>query len=254
MSANWPIGYGLVNYWHTVDPVPFAKALKKAGCNLTAIEWVPWFDVKPCSCKKTGGSSLYGGCAKKPHPKLAQKFVYEMSKRGITTLVIQENRNSCACRAEDDAYRASMLKKILKLQEHGSIWYEPFSEPWVKSAGTEQFVKYARSIVPIQVPFVIPDKERHVPIKQPYWSNVPFSYLDVHPDSDAAVMAGLRKGHPVLVNSDCTGTLNPGPTRARVWAKESARTKTGLHIYDFRGKTPDLAVISVLGEVINGSI
>jgi hypothetical protein len=244
--ANWPIGYHWSNGWAGRDYVPYAKMLKRAGMNLAGFECYDWFEVQPCDCKKTGGSSRYGGCNAKAHWKDAQRLISTMAARGITTVVTFENRNSCACRQKDDEWRRRKFRKALKLAEFGPIWIIPTSEPWAGSS-VEAFVRWARSVTPPSIPFVIPSREKARLV--PYYSGLAANYLDIHPCSITEAERALQLGPMALVQTDCTGTLDPGPKNAARLARLSGQTKAGFLIYRFEGD-PRPDTIEACGAVI----
>lgn len=248
--ANWPIGYHWSNEWRGQDYEPFAKALKRAGMNIAGLECFDWFEVQPCDCKKTGGSSRYGGCNTKGHWRDAQRFVATMAAREIATVVTFENRNSCACRRKDDDWRRRQYAKALKLGEFGAIWIIPSSEPWAGSDNAA-FVRWARSATPAHVPFVIPSRRKDR--LEAYYPGIAASFLDIHPCSMAEADRALRLGPSALVQTDCTGTLDPGPANAAKLARLSAQTKTPLLIYRFEG-APRLDTIEAMGREIKAAM
>lgn len=245
-KANWPIGYHWSNEWIGKDFEPFAVALQEAGCTLAGFECFCWFEVQPCRCKKTGGSSRYGGCNAKAHWKEGQRFVATMAAHGITTAVTFENRNSCACRAKSDEWRKKQYRKALKLAEFGPIWIIPTSEPWAGSS-VEGFVRHARNVTPAHVPFVIPSREKTRLV--PYYSGLAANYLDIHPCNMSEAEKALQLGPVALVQTDCTGTLDPGPANAAKLARLSSQTKAGLLIYRFEGD-PRFDTIAAMGAEI----
>lgn len=246
--ANWPIGYHWSNEWAGGDFDGFAKALKRARMNLSGFECFDWFTGwEACRCKKTGGSSRYGGCNAKAAWKEAQRFVAAMAARKITTAVTFENRNSCACRAKDDEWRKRQYRKALKLAELGPIWIIPESEPWA-GPSIEGFVRWAREATPAPMPFVIPSRAKDR--IEPYWSGLapaPFLY-DIHPCSMAEAERALRISG-ALVQTDCTGTLDVGAANAYKLARLSGETKVAFLIYRFEG-APKLDTIEAMGQAI----
>lgn len=240
-KAASPIGYGLANYWHTIDPVAFAGALSDAGLNLTVIELMPWFTVKGGGCKHNGGLS------DQTFPQEATEFVEAMRAEGISTIVIGVNANNCKTKKWTTAEFQALNNAVMGIGP-ALVWYLPVNEPWTGGSITGGWNSLARKTW--TGTFLVADKSRNSASGQPYFA-VPHDLVTVNACTDEAAFDALESGHPVLVTTDCTGTLNPGPDRAAHLAKVALQTKTPLVIYDFRGEQPDLAVLAAMGNEVS---
>ena len=253
IRANWPIGYYVDNEFLTKgDFDRFGYVSRECGFTLTGCEWIDWFGVQPCKCKKTGGSSRYGGCNATPNPKQAKKFSETMNSYGLTVMWTMENRNACACRDQPDSWRDLQLKRILKhWSKFGrSILFEPFSEPWVKPDGTEAWVRRVAPTLPPEVRLIVPDRDGNKGSGSPRWTGLTDGlYNTVHPASVGDALSAMRFGQRVLVVTDHSGTLDPGAENCAKLAKESARTKAGLLIYRFEGQPREDSMRAMGAEI-----
>lgn len=241
-KAASPIGYGLPNYWHTIDPVAFAASLSEAGLNLTVIELVPWFTAKGSGCKHNGGLS------DQTFPQEAAEFIEAMRAEGIATIVFGINANNCKTK-QWGLPQFEHLNAFVTSFGPSLVWYLPVNEPW---ADDHSFTSLATGLArrTWHGTFLVADNGWNRATGHPYFGVVR-DYLTVNACTDEAAFDALESGHQVLVTTDCTGTLNPGPDRAAHLTKIALQTKTPFVVYDFRGETPDLAVIAAMGAEVS---
>lgn len=239
-----PVGYGLANYWHTVDPVAFADLLATNGLNLTVIELMPWFTVQGGGCKHNGGLS------DQLFPQEAVEFVDAMRDRGITTIVFGINANNCRVKGSWTTAEFQALNNFVVGLGPSLVWYLPINEPWTGGSITGGWNSLARSTW--TGTFLVADSGRNKANGTPFFG-VPHDYTTVNACTDEAAFDALESGHKVLVTTDCTGTLNPGPDRAAHLTKVALQAQTPFVVYDFRGQVPDSAVIVAMGQQVHAA-
>ena len=231
------LGYGLPNAWHEGDPAVLGDALVRAGLGLTVVEAIPWFTKRGPGCKHDGGLS------DQQFPSELHEFVGAMRERGILTIVMGVNANNCKVRTSWTTAEFQALDRSVQSLGPSLVWYLPINEPWAIGSMAGGWNSLARKTW--TGTFLVADKGRNNATGLPFFS-VPFDFVTVNACNDDAALAALASGLPVLVTTDCTGTLNPGPERAAGLAAAARASGAPLLIYDFRGTEPDLAVIEAL--------
>ncbi len=229
------IGYGVVNLWHTIDPSKLASLLHNAGCNFTEIEYVAWFDDRG----KVGKST-------ETRVKDASRFVREMRKRGITTLISLVNWNGEAQRAQDDDWYRARVREVRSQIGPNRVILLGVSEPddqeggkahrWMEIAGDEWKGRIA----------ACGDGGRGDPRAGR------FDLVDWHhcEDFDAKSVRLTTAGKQTINNTDCGPVLNPGPDRVRAMAKVALSRNAHFMVYGFKDVRIDESVIDTLGQEI----
>lgn len=242
-TAELPqIGYGIPNACHLVDSSLLADSLASADLGLTVCEAQPWFTKTGSGCKHNGGLS------DDFFPGALSGFVSDMRSRGIVTVLIGVNANNCKVRDTWDLSQFAILNDFVLSLGTEKVWYLPVNEPWTgRSALNSSMNSHARSLW--TGTFLVADQKRNHFSGEPYFA-VPKDFVTVNACTDEAAYTALESKGKVLVTTDCTGTLNPGPERAAGLARSAKLNGTPLVIYDFRGTTPDQAVISAMGAAI----
>lgn len=231
------LGYGLPNAWHQTDPTVLGDALVQAGLGLTVVEAIPWFTKRGSGCKHDGGLS------DRQFASLLHAFVGAMRERGIITIVMGVNANNCKVRAEWTTAEFEALDNSIQALGPLLVWYLPINEPWAGGPILGEWNSLSRKSW--TGTFLVADKGRNNATGLPFFS-VPFDFVTQNACNDEAAYAGLESGLPVIVTTDCTGTLNPGPERVAGLAAAARASGAPLLIYDFWGTSPDLDVIEAL--------
>jgi hypothetical protein len=233
------IGYGVVNLWHTIDAAKLASRLAEAGCTLTEIEYVAWFNKEAREGKST-----------ETHPEAARRFVDEMRRRRITTLISLVNWNSEAARKQDDDWFRARLLEVRRGVGPEGVILMGVSEPdgqedgkayrWMQIAAREWNGRRAAN----------GDGGRGEPHVEG------FDFADWHhcEDFDAKTVRVTVGGKPVINNTDCGPVLNPGPARVRAMARVAIKRNAHFCVYGFRDERIDEAVIDSLGEELRGRL
>ena len=233
--ASVLIGYGLVNLWHTIDCHELADLLYSAGCTMTEIEYVAWFNE---AARK--GRSI------ETHVELAKTFVDAMRRRNITTMISLVNWNAEAVRQQDDAWFQERLNEIIHSIGTKKVMLMGVSEPNADENGKayrwmEYTVKEWKGLK-----IANGDNGRGDPTVKG------FDLVDWHwcGDFDAKSVRLLTAGKPTINNTDCWPVLNPGPDRTRTMAQAALQRKANFNVYGFNDTKIDEDVIHVLGECI----
>jgi hypothetical protein len=229
------IGYGVVNHWHAIDPSRFANLLYSAGCTLTEIEYIPWFN-----------KSAREGQSIETDVKLAHRFIQEMRKRSVMTLISLVNWNGEAqCRQEDDWFRAH-VREISRTIGPEKVILLGVSEP----NGEEEGKAYR------WMRYVLEEWRGTNAANGDGGRGAPrisgFDYVDWHhcKDFDERSVRLLTAGVPTINNTDCTPVLNPGPERVQAMARVALKRRAHFLVYGFKDEAVDEEVIRVLGEEI----
>lgn len=238
------IGYGVVNFWHEVEPVSYSRALCNAGLTLTEIEYVPWTGEKQVECPgKYGGGQSYT-----TFPDRAERLIRENRRCEIATLVNVVNWNSCALRTRDDQWFRDRMGELLAIGPE-LVLLSPVSEPWNASDPEGKALRWTRIARGLWTGgFVLPGNRAQA---RPYWSGIPHDFVDLHHCSDDSVRAGLRNPDARLLhNTDCSPVVNPGPERAAGFTRYALDNRTNLLVYGFWDREPDAAVIQAMGAEV----
>ncbi len=229
------IGYGVVNLWHTIDPTKLAGLLYSAGCTLTEIEYVAWFNQ---AARK--GESV------ETHVEIARRFVEAMRKRRITTLISLVNWNASALRQQSDDWFRARLKEIIQHIGTEGVVLMGVSEPDSREEGKAyRWMRYALEEWK-GLKAANGDGGRGDP------KVGGFDYVDWHHcgDFNEKTVRLTTAGKPTINNTDCGPVINPGPDRARAMARAALSRKAHFHIYGYKDSAIDEKVISTLGEEI----
>lgn len=229
------IGYGVINLWHTIDPGELAGLLSAAGCTLTEIEYVAWFD-----------ESGRKGLSSATRVESAKRFVDAMRRQGITTMISLVNWNGEAQRRQNDAWFQERLREI-----NGQIGPERVillgvSEPDGQEGGkAHRWMAYALEQWK-GLKAACGDGGRGTPRVKG------FDYVDWHhcEDFTEATVRLQTAEAPTINNTDCGPVINPGPARARAMVRIALKKAAHFLIYGFDDQAIDKAVIRVLGEEI----
>lgn len=236
--ASLLIGYGVVNLWHTLDPAELAGLLGAAGCTLTEIEYVAWFDERG----RKGRSS-------ETRVAMAKRFVNAMRQQRITTLISLVNWNGEAQRRQSDAWFQERLREIGGEIGPERVILLGVSEPDGQEDGkAHRWMRYALEQWKGRKA-ACGDGGRGAPQIQG------FDYVDWHhcEDFTEATVRLQTAGAPTLNNTDCGPVINPGPARAGAMARIAVKQGAHFLIYGFEDRAIDKAVIKALGEAIRGS-
>ncbi|HET6385945.1 MAG TPA: hypothetical protein VFJ58_21345 [Armatimonadota bacterium] len=229
------IGYGVVNLWHTIDADELAAALSDAGCTLTEIEYVAWFN----DAARKGESTVTSVGA-------ARRFIEAMRRKRIKTLVSLINWNSAAAREEDDAWFSARVQEMKTTVGPDQVILLGVSEPdgqedgkayrWMKITAREWTGVLAAN----------GNAGRGVPQVAGY------DYVDWHhcSDFDDRSVRISTSGKPTINDTDCGPVLNPGPARVRAMAHVALHRRAHFHVYGFHDMAIDHAVIQALGNEI----
>jgi len=229
------IGYGLVNLWHTIDPERLAGLLYSAGCTLTEIEYVAWFND---AARK--GQSI------EARVEAARKHVQAMRKPNITTFISLVNWNGEAQRKQDDGWFRARLKEIVDRIGTDRVIVLGVSEPDGSEGGKAyRWMRYA-----------IEEWKGRKAANGDAGRGDPrvagFDLVDWHhcSDFDDQSVRLATAGKPTLNNTDCGPVVNPGPDRARAMARVALQRGAHFNVYGFDDAEIDEAVIAALGEEI----
>lgn len=229
------IGYGVVNRWHTIDPAELAGRLSEAGCTLTEIEYVAWFD-----------ESGRKGLSSETRVAAAKRLVNAMRRQGITTLISLVNWNGEAQRRQSDAWFQERLREISEQIGPERVILLGVSEPDGQEEGkAHRWMAYALEQWK-GLKAACGDGGRGAPRVKG------FDYVDWHhcEDFTEATVRLQTAGAPTLNNTDCGPVINPGPARARAMARIAVKKGAHFLIYGFKDRAIDKAVINALGDEI----
>jgi hypothetical protein len=219
------VGYGLVNRWHTIDPVELADLLAENGLNFTQIEYVPWFDEK--------GKE---GLSAQTDVNRAVQFVAAMRARQITTLITVVNWNGPAQREQGEEWFAARLDEIKNRVGVEWVILEGVSEP--EGEKSHRWMELARQTWPGMLA-ANGDGGRGRP------HGKDFDFITWHWCRDFT--SEDVKPQPYINSTDCRPVINPGPRRAAAMARAAREKGCHLIIYDFDGDHIDSEVIRALG-------
>lgn len=236
--ASTLIGYGVTRHWQTIDAKAFADMLYANGLTLTGIEYNPC--VKSCS---RGGSAAdmcfdVGKTA---------AFVNEMRNRNITTLINVVNWNGCQDVKYSDQWIVDRVNEITSVVGSDNVILSPVSEPWNgDKAKALRWIRLGRQAWSGQFAIAARTGRGNT---EPITFNLSFNYVDSHPCSDGEAVNGFAPG--VIVNTDCSPVMDPGPERASVLAREAIHRNGNLLIYGWYNITqPNMATINALGAEV----
>jgi len=114
------VGYGVVNLWHTINAERLGTLLERAGCNLTEIEYVAWFN-----------DEARKGRSVETHVEWAARFVAAMRRHHVVTFINVVNWNGEAQRKQDDPWFLARLREIREAIGPQWVILQAVSEPAV---------------------------------------------------------------------------------------------------------------------------
>ncbi len=234
--ASILIGYGVINLWHTIDPAELAGLLSEAGCTLTEIEYVAWFD-----------ESGRKGLSSETRVAAAKRLVNAMRRQRITTLISLVNWNGEAQRQQSDAWFQERLREINEQIGPERVILLGVSEPDGQEGGkAHRWMGFALEQWK-GLKAACGDGGRGAPQVKG------FDYVDWHhcEDFTEATVRLRTAGVPTINNTDCGPVINPGPDRARAMARIAVKKGAHFLIYGFKDRAIDKAVIHTLGEEIH---
>lgn len=229
------VGYGVVNLWHTIDANRLGMLLERAGCNLTEIEYVAWFN-----------DAARNGLSAETHVDLAARFVTAMRRHHIVTFINVVNWNGVEQRKQDDAWFLARVQEIRDRIGPSQVILQGVSEPDESMDG--KAYRWMR-LAAREWPGILAangDAGRGEP-------RVPgFDLVDWHHCRDLDEKSVLLRvgGRPVINNTDCGPVTNPGPSRASAMARAAVARGAHFLIYGFKDASIDERVIRALGEVL----
>lgn len=233
------IGYGVINLWHTIDPEELAGLLSEAGCTLTEIEYVAWFDERGRK-----------GLSSETHVAMAKRFVNAMRRQRITTLISLVNWNGEAQRRQSDAWFQERVREISEQIGPERVILLGVSEPDGQEDGkAHRWMSYALEQWK-GLKAMYGDGGRGAPRVKG------FDYVDWHhcEDFTEATVRLQTAGGPTINNTDCGPVINPGPIRAGAMARIAVKKGAHFSIYGFEDRAIDKAVINALGDGIARSV
>jgi hypothetical protein len=229
------IGYGVVNLWHTIDPEGLAGLLSTAGCTLTEIEYVAWFN-----------ESARQGLSSETQVKAARRLVSAMRRQQITTLISLVNWNGEAQRRQSDAWFQERVREISEQIGPERVILLGVSEPDGQEDGkAHRWMSYALEQWK-GLKAACGDGGRGAPRVKG------FDYVDWHhcEDFTEATVRLQTAGAPTINNTDCGPVINPGPARAGAMARIAMKKGAHCLIYGFKDRAIDKTVINALGDEI----
>lgn len=231
------ISVALPNNWPGVDPEAFAQLLADSCQSITEIEALPYFD-----------HSL--PCCVEPYREQRRALLKAMSAHKVTTHIIPENSNAPKAWDFDEAwYRRYMTDLVADAHEAGTqyVWMSSPSEPdaFDQRRGLER-AKITRELW--DGVFVMPARTK--PQIEPWFSGIPYDYLEVHPGSVEAALFFLRRPEPLLVVTDNGALLVPDDADLRNLTHEALRLDRPLIFYDYRALQPNVSAIGVVADEI----
>jgi hypothetical protein len=229
------VGYGVVNLWHTINAERLGTLLERAGCNLTEIEYVAWFN-----------DEARKGRSVETHVERAARFVAAMRRHHVVTFINVVNWNGEAQRKQDDPWFLARLREIREAIGPQWVILQAVSEPDGGEGGKAyRWMRLATKEWP-GVLVANGDGGRGNP-------HVPgFDLVDWHHcrDFDEQSVLTTVAGRPVLNNTDCGPVVNPGPKRAAAMARAALDRGAHFLIYGYDDRGIDERVIAALGQVI----
>lgn len=218
------VGAADVNHWPGRDHQADARRRARAGFTLDAIEWAPWRGIADPACPGEPSSST-------TFPAEAKARVDAMRAEGLTVLINVVNANGCAQWRQPDSYVHEAVDFIATKIGAAGVILSGVSEPGVRGHDPKslRWTEVALSLWDGLV--ATPGSTGH-----PYWPALERDFLDDHVCSDASAIAALERGdRGVIVNTDCTPILDPGPERAAKLTRASVAGRANLLVYCFDG-------------------
>lgn len=188
-----------VNSWPGTDAELFAKSLRAECRDLIELEGLPWFPPGSAPCDQAHPTQCTD-----PHREERKALLAAMSAHKISVLINSHNSNAYGPRTWSNEQWREYIRGIREdAEETGAdVWLGAPSEPW---AWFGDEVRNRTIIARAEWPgiFVLPDRAANHASGQPYFTGVPYDYLEVHPCNVDDIFKSIRFGAPVLTVTDC---------------------------------------------------
>jgi hypothetical protein len=214
--APRPVSVSLVNSWPLLDAEVYASDEERACASLVYYEMFPWVDRSGLcdQAHPTGCTDAYR-TERKAH-------LHAMSAHKIITAWSPENFNAYGPKQwTDEEFREELRDFRRDAEEVGIEWVmmttggEPWAWSYNRARARAEIVReeWAGTLI-------MADSGANEASGRPYFSGIPYDFLEVHPCSIPQALRALNHSGPILTVTDCSPVLVPGePVRSDLEAK-----------------------------------